>query len=56
MLFTLPKGTIVKIKGIPLELTRHTRVETAPENYKLFFNQDEQSSENPTQADSVEPS
>ena len=48
----LPKGTLIKIKGIPFELKEETTCETGLENYKLSFNHLEQLLSNPVQAPS----
>lgn len=33
---TLPAGTVVKIEGIPIALTKHTEIETAYGNLNLL--------------------
>ena len=37
--FTLPKGTIIKISGLPFELMNDTVISGNAENYKLALNQ-----------------
>ena len=48
--YKVPKGTIVKLNGIPLQLLDSVNVTTTKENYKLSLSQDEHLSLNPVQA------
>jgi hypothetical protein len=46
----LRKQSIVKINGIPFELSSDAPAKTAEENYKLFLSQSEHCDENPSHA------
>jgi hypothetical protein len=47
---TLPKGTVTKLKGLPVELLTDCKVLMSEHNYKLFLSQSEHSVLNPVQA------
>lgn len=48
----IPKGTVIKLNGIPLELCADTKVECSKGNYRLLYSQSAHSLLNPTQAPS----
>ena len=48
---TIPKGTVIKIKGIPFELKEDTKVLGLESNYKLALSQSEHCLSKPVQAE-----
>ena len=49
---TIPKGTVIKIKGIPFELKEDTKVLGLESNYKLALSQSEHCLSKPVHVES----
>ncbi|WP_155837335.1 hypothetical protein [Herminiimonas sp. CN] len=49
-MFTLPKGTIVKFRGLPFMLLEDAPTDGSEENYKLAFSQELTSGGSPAHA------
>lgn len=54
-MFVLPKGTLVKFRGLPFELLEDVATNGSEENYKLALSHETTSGFNPNQAADLDP-